>query len=54
MSANFYHASVGVFSQYLTSLATILSKAAANEELKGVLSGLALEQAMDTIIYKKK
>jgi hypothetical protein len=31
-----------------------VSKAAANEELRGVLSGLALEQAMDTIIYKKK
>jgi len=31
-----------------------VAKAAANEELKGVLSGLALEQAMDTIIYKKK
>ena len=31
-----------------------VSKAAANEELRPVLSGLALEQAMDTIIYKKK
>ena len=30
-----------------------VSKAAANEELRPVLSGLALEQAMDTIIYKK-
>jgi hypothetical protein len=31
-----------------------VAKAAANEELRPVLSGLALEQAMDTIIYKKK
>jgi hypothetical protein len=31
-----------------------VAKAAANEELGPVLSGLALEQAMDTIIYKKK
>lgn len=31
-----------------------VAKTAANEELKPVLSGLALEQAMDTIIYKKK
>jgi hypothetical protein len=31
-----------------------VAKASANEELRPVLSGLALEQAMDTIIYKKK
>jgi hypothetical protein len=30
-----------------------VAKAAANEELRPVLSGLALEEAMDTIIYKK-
>lgn len=36
MSANLYHASVGVFSQYLTSLSTILTKAAANAETRKI------------------
>jgi hypothetical protein len=30
-----------------------VEKTAANPELRPVLSGLALEEAMDTIIYKK-
>jgi hypothetical protein len=36
MSSNLYHASVGVFSQYLTSLSTLLTKAAANAEARKI------------------
>lgn len=36
MSSNLHHASVGVFAQYLTSLSTILAKAAANAETRKI------------------